>query len=185
MSGHIVGHMTKIIRNRRAFLSTAGALVVSSAAPLLAVSTNVRAGAEEFLKAWMTAWNKRDAHALASLHTADCVTVNRFGTLIPDRKGAEEALGFLLSSQGPFGDTVFPPMKMVVLREVAPGVAIIQASWSAPALAPNGKMVPGEFNAMLLTYTLVKQEGHWKATQIDPHNVEHMELPYSNPDQKK
>jgi hypothetical protein len=177
--------MSEAIHNRRSFLSAAGAVVAASATPLLAVSTDVRAGAEEFLNAWMTAWNKRDSHALAALHTVDCVTVNRFGTLIPDRKSAEEALVFLLGPQGPFGDTVFAPMKIVMLREVAAGVAIVQASWSAPALAPNGKMVPGASNAMLLTYTLLKQEGHWKATQIDPHNVEHMELPYSNPDQKK
>lgn len=177
--------MTNSIQNRRTFLSTVSAAALASATPLFAVSTDVRTGVEEFLTAWMSAWNKRDGHGLAALHTADCVTVNRFGTLIPDRKGAEEALVFLLGPHGPFGDTVFPAMKIVVLREVATGVAIVQASWRAPALAPNGTMVPGEFNAMLLTYTLVKRDGHWKATQIDPHNVEHMELPYSNPDQKK
>ena len=32
---------------------------------------------------------------------------------------------------------------------------------------------------MMLPYTLVKREGQLKTAQIDAHNVEHMELPYS------
>ena len=103
----------------------------------------------------------------------------------PGRKEAEEALAFLLGPQGPFGNTIFPPMKLVALREVSPGIAIIQASWGAPALGPDGKIIPGQFNQMMMSYTLIRQEGRWKTTQIDGHNVEHMELPYSNPDQKK
>ncbi len=181
----IVGCMTNTTHNRRTFLSTAAAALAVGATPSLALSPGVRHGAEEFLKDWVNAWNRRDAHALAALHTEDCVTVNRYGTLIPDRKEAEIALGFLLGPKGPFGDTVFPPMKLVTCREVAPCLAILQATWKAPALAPDGKVVVGEFNTMMLSYTLTKRDDGWKTTQIDGHNVEHMELPYSQPEQKK
>lgn len=177
--------MIKTNHNRRTFISSAAAVTALGGTPLLAVPIEVRQGAEGFLKDWVAAWNARNAHALASLHTEDCVTINRYGTIIPDRKEAEEALSFLLGPQGPFGNTIFPPMKLVALREVSPGVAIVQASWGAPALGPNGKIVPGQFNQMMMSYTLIKQEGRWKTAQIDGHNVEHMELPYSNPDQKK
>ncbi len=180
-----VSPMTDKTLNRRTFLSAAAAATAMHVNPLLALSPGVQEGAEAFLKSWVTAWNRHDARALASLHTEDAMTINRYGTLIRGRASAEEALSFLLGPQGPFGDTVFPPMKIVALREIAPGVAIVQSSWGAPVLGANGKTVPGQFNEMILTYTLVKRGADWKTTQIDGHNVEKMDLPYSSPDQKK
>jgi hypothetical protein len=180
-----VSFMTDKTLNRRTFLSVAAVATAVHAHPLLALSPDVQSGAETFLKNWVAAWNGHDAHALASLHTDEAMTVNRYGTLIRGRASAEEALSFLLGPQGPFGDTVFPPMRIVALREVAPGVAVVQVTWSAPVLGPNGKTVAGQFNEMILSYTLVKRGADWKTTQIDAHNVEHMELPFSSPEQKK
>ena len=37
---------------------------------------------------------------------------------------------------------------------------------------------------MLVSYTLLKVGGDWKATQMDLHNVEKMDLPFSNAGQK-
>jgi ketosteroid isomerase-like protein len=180
-----VSPMTDKTLNRRTFLSAAAAATAMHTNPLFALSSGVQQGAEAFLKDWVAAWNGRDAHALASLHTDDAMTINRYGTLIRGRSSSEEALSFLLGPQGSFGDTVFPPMKIVVLREIVPGVAIVQSSWGAPVLGANGKTVPVQFNEMILTYTLVKHGADWKTTQIDGHNVEKMHLPYSSPDQKK
>lgn len=64
---------------------------------------------------------------------------NRYGTLLPDRPAAEEALSFLLGPHGPFADVIFQPMRMVRARQITPGIDILQASWSAPALGPNGR----------------------------------------------
>jgi uncharacterized protein (TIGR02246 family) len=177
--------MTDQTFNRRTFLSVAAAATAMQAHPLLALSPDVQSGAETFLKNWVAGWNHHDAHALASLHTEDAMTINRYGTLIRGRESSEEALSFLIGPQGPFGDTTFPPMRIVALREIAPDVAVVQATWKAPALGPNGKIVTGQFNEMVLSFTLVKRGSDCKAAQIDGHNVEHMELPYSSPEQKK
>ena len=157
----------------------------TSALPLIEVSPDVQAGAETFLKKWVAAWNSHDAQVLASLHTEDAMTINRYGTLIRGRVNAEEALSFLLGPHGPFGEATFPPMRIAALREVSPGVVVVQATWNAPVLGQDGKAVPGQFNEMILSYTLLKRETDWKTCQIDGHNVEPMELPFSNPEQRK
>jgi uncharacterized protein (TIGR02246 family) len=145
-----------------------------------ALSSDTQKAAEAFLKQWVTAWNHRDAKALASLHADNAVTVNRYGMLIRGRADSEEALAFLLGPQGPFGDFVFPRMEIVAARQIVPEVVIAQTTWSAPALGADGRMVPGQFNEMILSYTLVRQGAEWKATQIDGHNVEKMDLPFSS-----
>lgn len=149
-----------------------------------AISPDAQKAIETFFQRWVTAWNNRDAKALAALHTEDAVTINRYGTLLDGRAEAEEALAFLRGPHGPFGDFVFPPMQIVAARQIAPGVLITQASWSAPELGPDGKTVPNQFNEMILSYTLVAQGEGWKVTQIDGHNVEKMDLPFSSEEQK-
>ena len=139
----------------------------------------------EFFNKWVNGWNARDAHALAKLHTDDAVTINRYGTLIDGRAESEKALGFLLGPAGPFGNAVFPPMVVRKLREIAPNVAIAQVDWSAPVLGVDGKVKDGEWNQMVLTYCLVKAGQNWLMTEVDGHNIEAMELPYSQPEQKK
>ena len=66
--------MTRTNHNRRTFISSAAAVTALGGTPLLAVPIEVRQGAEGFLKDWVAAWNARNAHALAALHTEDCVT---------------------------------------------------------------------------------------------------------------
>jgi hypothetical protein len=51
----IVSPMTQAINNRRTFLTSAAAVRAVSVSPLLAASTRLQAGADGFLKAWMTA----------------------------------------------------------------------------------------------------------------------------------
>ncbi len=61
---------------------------------------------------------------------------------------------------------------------------ILQASWKSPVMNPDGKLDLANQNDMLVSYTLLKEGGEWRATQVDLHNVEKMDLPYSNAGQK-
>ena len=61
---------------------------------------------------------------------------------------------------------------------------ILQASWKSPVMNPDGKLDLAKENDMMVSYTLLKEGGDWRATQMDLHNVEKMDLPYSNPGQK-
>lgn len=149
-----------------------------------ALSPNAQQAIETFFQQWVTTWNNRDVKALVALHTEDAVTINRYGTLLEGRAEAEQALAFLRGLHGPFADFVFPPMEIVAARQIAPGVLIAQTTWSAPILGPDGKTVPNQFNEMILSYTLVGEGEDWKVTQIDGHNVEKMDLPFSSEEQK-
>jgi len=142
-------------------------------------------GAEEFMKKWDQAWGNHDAEALARLHTEDAVTVNRFGTLLEGRGPTEKALGFLHSKQGPFGQSKFPPLKMLALRQLTPDVMVLQTAWQNPVMHPDGKIDSVKVDDMIVTFVLLKSRQGWKASEIDPHNVEKMDLPYSNAGQKE
>lgn len=151
---------------------------------LHADSDSTRTIAARFLLAWDQAWGRHDAHALAELHTSDAVTVNRFGTLIVGRAPTEKALGFLHSKEGPFGHSKFPALKLLQVRRVATDVLIVQAGWKNPVMHPDGKISETEWSDMIVTFVLVRTGAGWQASEIDPHNVEKMDLPYSNPGQK-
>ncbi len=71
----------------------------------------------------------------------------------------EEALTFLHSKEGPFGRTSFPSLH----------------------LHPDGKISETEWNDRIVTFVLVHEGQLWSASEVDAHNVEHMELPFSNP----
>jgi len=142
-------------------------------------------GAEQFMTKWDEAWGVHDAHGLALLHTEDAVTVNRYGTLLQGRVATEQALAFLHGETGPFGRSKFPPLKMLALRQIAPDVMVLQTGWKNPVMHPNGKPDEAQVNEMIVTFVLVKIGQEWKASQIDPHNVEKMDLPYANPGQKE
>ena len=49
---------------------------------------------------------------------------------------------------------------------------------------PDGKLDLGKQNDMIVSYTLLRDGGVWRATQVDLHNVEKMDLPFSNAGQK-
>lgn len=140
--------------------------------------------ATDFLKKWDSQWTARDGHALAALHTRDAVTVNRYGHPLVGREDIEKWLCAMLGSQGSFTDSTFPPMKLLLVRRVAPDVLVVQAEWSAPALLPNGKVDPGRFNDMIITYVLVREGAKWLAAEIDPHNVEKMAAPFQQAHQE-
>ncbi len=172
--------------SRRTFLATGTSF---AAAPLLhggggTDSAPNRAAAQEFLTRWERAWNNHDAHQLCLLHTLDANTVNRFGTFVQGRDALEKALGFLHGEGGPFHTVTAPPLHLLDLRQIAPGVMILQASWKSPVMNPDGKLDLTRQDDMIVSYTLVRDAGDWKATQVDLHNVDKMDLPFSNAGQK-
>jgi hypothetical protein len=64
-------------------------------------------GVQKFLDKWVTAWNAHDSDAILRLHAEDCVTVNRFGTLFPDKQATAKQMEFLQKKL--FKDAQFPP----------------------------------------------------------------------------
>jgi uncharacterized protein (TIGR02246 family) len=172
--------------SRRTFLVTGTAL---AAAPFLkgevpSSSPADRVVAEEFLSKWEQAWNHHDAHQLALLQTSDANTVNRFGTFVQGRAAVEKALGFLHDPGGPYHDVTAPPLQLIEVRQIAPTVMILQASWKSPVMNPDGKLDLTKQDDLIVSYTLLKEGGDWRATQTDLHNVEKMDLPFSSPGQK-
>ena len=178
--------MTSPSISRRKVLITGAALAATPVlkGESLTGPTAGRAAANEFLRKWERAWNRHDAHQLCLLHTPDANTVNRFGTLVQGHEALEKALGFLHGVGGPYHDVTAPPLQLVDLRQIAPSVMILQASWTSPVMNPDGKLDLAKQNDMLVSYTLLKDGGDWRATQVDLHNVEKMDLPYSNAGQK-
>jgi hypothetical protein len=178
--------MTTSSISRRNVLVTGTAIAASpilrSEAPT--ISAAARVTANEFLSKWVQAWNHHDAHQLGLLQTFDANTVNRFGTLVQGRAAVEKALGFLHNPGGPYYDVTAPPLQLIDARQIAPNVIILQARWSSPVMNPDGKLDLAKQNDMLVSYTLLKEGGDWMATQMDLHNVEKMDLPFSNPGQK-
>ena len=140
--------------------------------------------ANQFLAAWDSAWGKHDANALGELHTADATTVNRFGTLVIGRSETEKALAFLHSQEGPFGHSKFPSLELLHERQIAPTVIVVQAGWKNPVMFPSGKISETEWNDMIVTFVLVQEGQTWKVCEVDAHNVEKMDLPFSNAGQK-
>ena len=178
--------MNPISISRRKFLVTGSALAAAASldAEDLTGSPADNAAAKEFMSKWDNAWNNHDAHQLSLLHSPDAITVNRFGTLVRGRKALEKALGYLHGVSGPFHEITAPPLQLMDLRQVAPTVMILQASWKSPVMNPDGKLDRAKQNDMIVSYTLLKSGGDWKATQVDLHNVDKMDLPFSNAGQK-
>ena len=143
-----------------------------------------RVAANQFLSKWVQAWNRHDAHQLGLLQTFDANTVNRFGTLVQSRDAVEKALGFLHNPGGPYHNVAAPPLQLIAVRQVAPEVIVLQASWKSPVMNPDGELDLAKEDDLLVSYTLLQQGGSWRATQMDLHNIEKMDLPFSNAGQK-
>jgi uncharacterized protein (TIGR02246 family) len=162
-------------------------IAAATTTPALIAQTpaaNDAAGAKLFLGKWDEAWAKHDAVAIAALHTEDAVTVNRFGTVVRGKADLTNALGFLHGPHGPFHNSVFPPLELLVQRTIAPNVAVVQAKWQNPVMRPDGTIDPASVNDMIVTFVLLKTAGLWLASEVNLVNVEKMDLPFSNPGQR-
>ncbi|GJG89763.1 hypothetical protein tb265_49440 [Gemmatimonadetes bacterium T265] len=190
--------MTTHSTSRRTFLVAATAL---AATPVLAAATSATpsagaaadpsvdpaddaAVAAAFLRHWDDAWNRHDAHALARLHTADAVTVNRFGTVVTGRDALEHALGFLHGARGPFHAVTCPPLHLLDVRRLAPDVLVLHARWQNPVMHPDGTIDPTTLDDMIVSYTLRRSGTGWQAAEVDLHNVEPIDLPFAHAGQR-
>ena len=142
------------------------------------------AAASKFLAAWDSAWEKHDPQALGLLHTTDAVTVNRFGTVVESSAAIEKALAFLHNNDGPFSRSTFPALQIIGVRQVTSEVMILQTKWQNPFMNSDGTIDPGRINDVIVTFVLVRFGSEWKATQVDAHNVDRMNLPFANAGQK-
>ncbi len=142
------------------------------------------ADAKLFLRKWDEAWAKHDAAAIASLHTDDAVTVNRFGTVVRGRADLSKALGFLHGAHGPFHTSVYPPLQLLIQRSISPNVQALQAKWQNPVMKPDGTIDPASINDMIVTFILLDTGNGWLASEVNLVNVEKMDLPFSNPSQR-
>ena len=133
---------------------------------------------------WDNAWAKHDAAAIAALHTDDAVAVNRFGTVVRGKAGLMKALGFLHGVHGPFHNSVFPSLELLIQRSIAPKVQAVQAKWQNPVMKPDGTIGPASINDMIVTFILLKAGTSRLASEVNLVNVEKMDLPFSNPGQK-
>ncbi len=143
-----------------------------------------RATANEFLDEWIHAWNRHDAQQLGLLQTSDANTVNRFDTLVEGRAAVEKALGFLHNPGGPYHDVTAPPLQLIAVRQIAPTVIVLQASWESPVMTLDGKLDLSRQDDMIISYTLLKEGDQRIATEMDLHNIQKMDLPFSSPAQK-
>ena len=170
---------------RRTFLLTTIAAATTAHA-LVAESSQIEEAeaVKTFLRKWDEAWAKHDALAIAGLHTDDAVTVNRFGTVVSGKADLEKALGFLHGAAGPFHNSVFPPLELLIQRSIAPGVQAVQAKWQNPVMKPDGKIDPASINDMIVTFVLLKGASNWLAGEVNLVNVEKMDLPFSNRGQR-
>ena len=60
----------------------------------------------------------------------------------------------------------------------------IHTKWEIPVMNPNGTLDSVKVNDMIVSFILVRSESGWKASEVDLHNVEEMDLPFSNPGQR-
>jgi ketosteroid isomerase-like protein len=162
-------------------------IAVATTAPALIAEIPAAGDAPDvklFLRRWDEAWANHDARAIAALHTDDAVTVNRFGTVVRGRDELGKALGFLHGDHGPFHNSVFPPLELLIERSIALNVQIVQAKWENPVMKPDGTVDPASTNDMIVTFILLKTGNSWLASEVNLVNVEKMDLPFSNPGQR-
>jgi ketosteroid isomerase-like protein len=176
--------MEKKSSSRRLFV---GAITALTAANSFSFSSSPEAdidGAQRFVSAWDMAWANHDAQALGSLHTENAITVNRFGTVVDGRVAIQKALAFLHQNNGPFSHSSVPPQQIFSVQQIADNVMTIHTKWQSPVMNPDGKIDPTKIDDMIVTF-VVQRTGHeWKAVGVDLHNVEKMDLPFSNPTQR-
>jgi hypothetical protein len=100
------------------------------------------------------------------------------------REDLGKALGFLHGAHGPFHNSVFPPLELLIQRSITPNVQAIQAKWQNPVMRPDGTIDPASINDMIVTFILLRTGNGWLATEVNLVNVEKMDLPFSNPGQR-
>ena len=176
--------MAKESSSRRMFIGGIAALTATNARFAGAAQQADVDGARKFVSAWDEAWANHDAKALGSLHAENAITVNRFGTVVEGRAAIEQALAFLHQNNGPFSHSRVPRQQIFSAQQIVADVMIIHTKWQSPVMNPDGKIDPAKTNDMIVTFVLERSGSEWRAVGVDLHNVEEMDLPFSNASQR-
>ncbi|MBB5061176.1 ketosteroid isomerase-like protein [Granulicella aggregans] len=173
--------MTTSVSNRRSFflsaVSLAGAAAVSSNLIAQPAPTNLTA----FLKTYDDAWASHDPLAIAMLHSADVLVVNRFGSMLEGRPELERAMQFLHAAGGPFHAVTFPRQELLVSRMLKTDMATLHARWKNPTMGPGDQLAHGNQTPwvdLLSTYLLARQGDTWQIVQHDLHSVDPIKFPF-------
>ena len=177
--------MEKKSSSRRIFVGGMAAVTATNAFSLKPSPQADVEGARRFVSAWDTAWANHDAQALGSLHTEHAITVNRFGTVVNGRVAIQQALAFLHQNNGPFSHSSVPPQQIFSIQQIGADVMTIHTKWQSPFMNPDGKIDPAKTDDMIVTFVVQRTGSEWKAVGVDLHNVEKMDLPFSNPGQRR
>jgi uncharacterized protein (TIGR02246 family) len=170
--------------SRRLFIGATAAAMSANASPSTSSPQPDVEGARKFVSAWDKAWANHDAQALGSLHTENAITVNRFGTVVNGRVAIQQALAFLHQNNGPFSHSSVPPQQIFSVQQIAANVMTIHTKWQSPVMNPDGKIDSTKIDDMIVTFVVERTGGEWRAVGVDLHNVEKMDLPFSNPGQR-
>jgi uncharacterized protein (TIGR02246 family) len=144
---------------------TLAALLLCSCAPRVGLDTSDEASIRGIFAAYQSDWNHHDMQALGNLFTEDAQWVNVVGmhwSGKPDIVKAHEAYHRLLFTKTEIKFT------NIAIRPIAPDVviAVIDEDFDASQL-PDGGIRPASKD--ILSFILVKRDGHWKI--VHGHNT--------------
>ncbi len=70
------------------------------------------------------------------------------------------------------------------MQQIVADVMTIHTKWQSPVMNPDGKINPAKTDDMIVTFVVQETGSGWKAVGVDLHNVDKMDLPFSNPGQR-
>jgi uncharacterized protein (TIGR02246 family) len=110
---------------------------------------------QKIADAFVAAWNKADAKALAALHAENCITSSAAGQPIVGRAAVEQDFTKAFAAE-------LKGTKLIVTpgdeRSINPDLAVTSGTWeiTGPTPPPSGAATKGTY-----VNTLVKQGGKW------------------------
>lgn len=122
---------------------------------------------EDVVRAWVAAWNRGDADALADLFDADAEFVNVVGLWWHDREAIRRAHAYGLSRIFP-GSTLRPGA--VRVKRLGDDVAVVHARMTLTGQAPAPGAPQPETRRNVLTFVVHRTEGGWRCAAA--HNTD-------------
>ncbi|MDX1418629.1 MAG: SgcJ/EcaC family oxidoreductase [Rubricoccaceae bacterium] len=107
--------------------------------------------------AYLDAWNRSDAHALAALCRADCDRIDARGNVYRGKDAIFEHYARVFASPPPPGVTRSLAYDVFSVRIVAPDVAIVDARYTLRSPPPRPDATIEGMN----TVVLVRTDGRW------------------------
>lgn len=111
--------------------------------------------AADIATAFVAAWNRKDADALAGLFVEDADFVNVVGLWWANRDQIRKAHAY--GFEHIFGDSTME-LRKVRVREVGAGVAVVHAAWTLTGQNPHQDRTAGRRRGVI-TFTAQRQAG--------------------------